>query len=545
MLNCNIAQSLSETARRYPERIALVMPAGRQPRSWTFAELDRIADGFALALKERGVSQQDRVLLMVKPSLEFIALTFALFKLGAVIILIDPGMGYKNLRRCVARVAPTVFVGIPRAHLFKTLFPAPFATVRTSICVGNSCGLFGRSFTADRLGPAAAPFAALMRDQDDPAAILFTTGSTGPPKGVCYPHGVFAAQLRLIQEYYGINAADIDQPVFPLFALFSIALGATVVVPDMDPTRPARVDPVRFIRSIREYRATYSFGSPALWNVVSRYCLEQNIRLDSLKKILMAGAPVSGELIGRVRAIMAEDGEVHTPYGATECLPIASITGSEILDHTWEKTRTGAGTCVGRPLPGITIRVIPVCNGPIREWDESMALPVDEIGEIVVKGPVVTRAYDHNDQENQLAKIGDNGETWHRIGDLGYLDDQGRLWFCGRKAHRVRTPVETLYTVCCEAIFNEHPAVFRSALVGLGPAGHQVPVLIVELHDSKKRPARLEQELRKLAGANPLTRGIDDFLVHPAFPVDIRHNAKIFREKLAVWAAARIRGQAL
>ncbi len=545
MRNHNIAQSLSETAGRYPERTALVMPAGPGARSWTFAELDRIVDGFALALKEQGVCEQDRVLLMVKPSLEFIALTFALFKLGAVIILIDPGMGYRNLGRCVARVAPSVFVGIPRAHLFKTLFPAPFATVRTSICVGNSWGLFGRSFTADRVGPAAGPFGALMRQGDDPAAILFTTGSTGPPKGVCYQHGTFAAQLRLIRDYYRINATDIDQPVFPLFALFSIALGATVVVPDMDPTRPARVDPARFIRSIREYRVTYSFGSPALWNVVSHYCLERKIRLDSVKKVLMAGAPVSGELIGRVRAIMAEDGEVHTPYGATECLPVASITGSEILDHTWEKTRSGAGTCVGRPLPGITIRIIPVCDGPISDWDQSMALAGGEIGEIVVKGPVVTRAYDHNEQENQLAKINDNGEIWHRIGDLGYLDHQGRLWFCGRKAHRVRTPVDTLYTVCCEAIFNQHPAVFRSALVGLGPAGRQVPVLIVELHDPKKRPARLVEELRQLARANPLTRDIDDFLVHPAFPVDIRHNAKIFREKLAVWAAGRMRRQAL
>ncbi len=549
MKNCNIAQAFEESVALYPERTALVVPgrSGSKAVRWKFSELGRAVDGFAHLLTEKGVGPHDRVMLMVKPSLEFIALTFAFFKLGAVVILIDPDMGFRNLRRCIAQVAPTVFVGIPKAHLFKTLFPAPFATVRISICVGGSWGLFGPSLDSTRLSLAGEPFPAAIRGEDDLAAILFTTGSTGPPKGVRYEHGIFNAQLGMIRDHYRIGPSDTDQPAFPLFGLFSIALGAMVVVPDMDPTRPAEVDPARFVETIQEHGVTYSFGSPALWNVVSRYCQERKVRLDTVTKILMAGAPVPGELIERVMAIMGAGGEVHTPYGATECLPIVSMEGREILEQTWEQSRAGSGTCVGRPLPGIDLAVIAVSDGPLAEWDERYRLPVGEIGEIAVKGPVVTRAYDNNERENRLAKISDGAAKtfWHRIGDMGYLDREGRLWFCGRKAHRVLTPSGTMYSVCCEAIFNEHPAVFRSALVGIGPAGGQKPVLIVELHRGASAHPGLGGELRALALAHPHTRMIEDFRVHPSFPVDIRHNAKIFREKLAVWAQSGKRRLAL
>jgi acyl-CoA synthetase (AMP-forming)/AMP-acid ligase II len=397
-------------------------------------------------------------------------------------------------------------------------------------------------------------FTAVTAAEDELAAIIFTTGSTGPPKGVQYTHGIFFSQLELLREYYGIGPGDVDQPGFPLFGLFATALGATAVIPDMDPTKPAKVDPAKFIRSIKDWRVSYSFGSPAIWNVVSRYCIEKKITLP-VRKILMAGAPVPGELIERVRRIMPSDGEIYTPYGATESLPSASITGKEILAETWEHTRMGKGTCVGRPLPGMSIEIIEPVDGPLDDWSKATVLTMDTIGEIVVKGPVVTRAYDHNEAETRLAKIPDtNGSedglrdgagdgVWHRMGDMGYLDKQGRLWFCGRKAHRVLTEEGPMYTVCCEAIFNEHPKVFRSALVGMGEPGEQKPIMTVELHKKMKKTKderRLCADLQRLAAANPLTDKIETFMVFSAFPVDIRHNAKIFREKLAVWARQRL-----
>ncbi|MCI5221319.1 MAG: peptide synthase [Candidatus Electrothrix sp. AR4] len=545
MQNCNIGAALHKAAAKRKDAVALVTGKNGKYQQWNFQEVLANSNRYAAALQSQGVQRGDRVMLMVRPSMEFICLTYALFQLGAVVILIDPGMGYRNLLRCIGSVQPAVLIAIPQVHLFSRVFRKPFASVRLRICVGPSFGLCGttleaacRNMDQDGMGTA---FTAVTTAEDELAAIIFTTGSTGPPKGVQYTHGIFFSQLEQIRDYYGIGPDDVDQPGFPLFGLFATALGATAVIPDMDPTRPAQVDPAKFIRSIQDWQVSYSFGSPAIWNVVSRYCIEKKITLP-VRKILMAGAPVPGELIQRVQAIMPPDGEIYTPYGATESLPSASLTGKEILAETWEQTRLGKGTCVGRALPGMLVQIIKPVATPLVDWSEATVLPNNTIGEIVVKGPVVTKAYDHNEQETRMAKIPDGNALWHRMGDMGYLDEQGRLWFCGRKAHRVLTAGGPMYTVCCEAIFNEHATVFRSALVGKGKLGKQKPVLIVELYEKSADEKQLVAELRQLATENHLTRQIDSFLIHPAFPVDIRHNAKIFREKLAVWAAQRLSG---
>lgn len=542
MIDYNIGNVLEQVALKLHDKKGLAAPRKGGWQSWSFQELAAITNYFVGELHELGIKKGDRVMLMVRPSVEFICLTFSLFQLGAVVILIDPGMGYKNLLRCIGAVRPDILIGIPAAIYFSTIFRKPFVSLRTRVCVGRS--LLWRGAILDRIEDSIpqserSDVPHFKAGVDDLAAIIFTTGSTGPPKGVQYTHGIFHAQLELIRDYFGIGEGDIDQPGFPLFGLFSIALGATAVIPDMDPTRPAKVDPEKFVSSIVEHGVTYSFGSPAIWNVVSRYCLENDVTLP-VKKILMAGAPVPGTLIQSLQQLMGDNSQIFTPYGATESLPIAAIEGHEVTGETWEQTRHGRGTCVGRPLPGITIKVITPCDGPVSEWGNAIELPIGEIGEIVVKGAVVTKAYDSNTHENVHSKIKDGKTFWHRMGDMGYFDEQRRLWFCGRKAHRIFTDSGILYTIPCEAIFNEHPAVFRSALVGVGKVGKQRPVLIVELKQKNRNHGLLFQQLKILAAANTLTQGIDTFLVHPGFPVDIRHNAKIFREQLALWAKRKV-----
>ena len=538
MADCNIAAALHEVAAVRADEIALVTGKKGRYRKWNFAQVLANSNRYANGLLKSGVKRGDRVMLMVRPSMEFICLTFALFQMGAVVILIDPGMGYKNLLRCIGSVQPSVLLAIPQVQLFARFFAKPFITVRQRICVGPSLGLFGKTLHS-LCRKAEADFSPVRTQQNELAAIIFTTGSTGPPKGVQYNHGIFFSQLELIRDYYGIGAGDVDQPGFPLFGLFATALGATAVIPDMNPTRPARVDPEKFVRSLIDWQVTYSFGSPAIWNVVSRYCIDRGISLP-VKKILMAGAPVSGELIKRVQQIIPPEGEIFTPYGATESLPLASITGKEILRETWPQTRQGRGACVGRPLPGMRVDIIAPVDGVIRSWEEAVKLPACEIGEIVAKGPVVTSAYDHNEPETRHAKIPDQDSIRHRMGDMGFIDRQGRLWFCGRKAHRVLTANGVMYSVCCEAIFNEHPLVRRSALVGIGSPGDELPVIIVELSENAENEAAFFAELKALGLENPLTESITTFLIHTAFPVDIRHNAKIFREKLALWAAKKL-----
>lgn len=541
-MSVNIGHTLAERAKELGDTQALVEAA--TGKSLSFKELNSRADGFATLLSEGGVAPGKRVMLMVKPSADFICLAFALFKIGAPVILIDPGMGYKNLLRCIEGVKPEFFVGIPKAQIFRLLFPKVFGSIKKSFCCGPSLGVLGQNIN-NQVGNCTQQYQAYSPEENDLAAIIFTTGSTGPPKGVRYEHTIFYAQLRHIRDHYAIGPGDVDQPAFPLFALFSTALGAKAVIPDMDPTRPAQVNPERFVSSIEKYSVTYSFGSPAIWKVIGNYCASKDPRLQSLQKVLMAGAPVSGDLLAKMYQVLPEAAEIHTPYGATESLPIVSIEGREVLQSTWEESKKGKGTCVGRSLAGIDIAIIAIDDSPISSIQQVQLLEPNNIGEIIVRGDVVTKAYENNPDENAKAKIIDGDTFWHRMGDCGYLDASGRLWFCGRKAHRVvdKKANTTWFSIPCESVFNGHSDINRSALVGIYSKTREttIPVIIIEPEKSLSiKEEALLKEAERLGKASPLTKAVEHYLIHPNFPVDIRHNAKIFREKLAVWAQEQL-----
>ncbi len=546
----NIALYLTAVAEKAPSRLAVAFPHGHDAAGrvvyhhMTFQQLDEESDLYAHGLTKIGIGRGCRTLLMVRPGIEFLALTFALFKMGAVVILIDPGMGKKNLLHCIREVEPQAIIAIPLVHALKALYRAHFRHVKHAVTFGRRW--FWGGATLDQVREKIwSEFPMANVNSEDPAAILFTTGSTGIPKGVLYPHGTFAAQIRSIQSDFRIKEDEVGLAAFPPFALFCVAMGTACVLPYMDPTKPAEVDAIEVIRPIQDFSVTYSFGSPAFWNRVSRYCVEHHIELPSVKKIIMAGAPVPAELLRRLKEILPEDGDSHTPYGATEALPVTSVSGSEILDQTVHLTNQGAGICVGRSLPGVTLKIIVISDEAVLEWSEALVLPPGEIGEIVVKGDVVTREYYKREDETVLAKIRDGNSVWHRMGDVGYLDEKERVWFCGRKSHRVIEAKKTFFTIQCEAIFNQHENVFRSALVGIGPRTRQRPIIIIEpklgrLPANSQATKRFARELSDLGSQNELTRDIRDVLFHPAFPVDFRHNAKILREKLAMWAENRI-----
>ncbi|MCU0876247.1 MAG: fatty acid CoA ligase family protein [Pirellulaceae bacterium] len=546
----NVGFRLSETARTLPGAVAVAMPRGRQPNgkriyeSVTFRQLDDDTNLIADGLLAMGVRPGTRLALLVPPSIDFITLVFALFKTGAISILIDPGMGRRNMIRCLSESRPEGFIGIPLAQAVRTLFRRRFPLAKFNLTVGRRWFWGGPTLAELRRRQLSPSFRPAATKAEDHAAIIFTTGSTGPPKGVLYRHGNFSRQVDEIRDFYGIQPGEIDLPGFPLFALFNSAMGVTTVLPDMDPTRPAQVNPKLIVEAVRDWQVTQAFGSPALWNVVGRYCNAEKIVLPTLRRVLSAGAPVPAHVLARMKQAIHPDGDVHTPYGATEALPVASIAASEVLSETAARSATGAGTCVGQPFPGIAWKVIRITDGPIATIAEAEELPPGEIGELIVQGPVVTTEYVTRTDANALHKIRDGAGFWHRMGDVGYLDGE-RFWFCGRKAHRVIMAGQTLYTIPCEAIFNQHPRVYRSALVGVGPRETQRPVLIVEPWPEHRVRSRADEkmlidELQALGSQHKLTREIRDFFVRTSLPVDIRHNAKIFREELAVWAARQL-----
>ncbi|WP_013630920.1 fatty acid CoA ligase family protein [Rubinisphaera brasiliensis] len=548
----NIADRVTESAERWPLQQAIVFPQGRDGAGrvsytqLTFRQLEQETNRLADGLRQMGVQPGERLVLMVKPSLEFIALTFAIFKTGATVVLIDPGMGRKRIFRCLDLIDPHGFVAIPPVHVIRKLRFGSFPNAKHNVSVGGRVNLAKETYAGllKRGKPDPLPPCTTATDT---AAIIFTSGSTGPPKGVVYEHGMFNAQVDLLQQQYNIQPGERDLPGFPLFALFNLAMGVTTVIPDMNPTKPAHVNPLRILEGIENQGITQAYGSPALWHRVGQFCNERNIIWPQLNRVLSAGAPVPVRVLESMQKVCSGDEtEIHTPYGATESLPVCTIGSRTVLNETAALTNIGRGTCVGHRFPQVDLQIIQPVDGPIADIGEAKTLPPGEIGEIIVRSPSATREYFRRPEATAAAKIPDGERFWHRMGDMGYLDKQDRLWFCGRKAHIVHTEAGPMYPVCCEPIFNLHPHIYRSALVGVGPVGQQAPVLIAEpepgqFPDSAAARRKLAAELRELGKANEITQSIGTFLFHRSLPVDRRHNVKIHREDLSRWATKRIK----
>lgn len=540
----NMASFIREWAEKLPNKRAVVFPQGRDSAGrvsythLTFRQLEEESNRYARGLRKLGIQRGMRTALMLTPSLDFFTITFALFKIGAVIVLIDPGIGVQSLGKCLGEAAPEAFIGITKAQAARVILRWSPTTIKILVTKGTRLFWGGYSLAQVR-DTDASPVPMEDMGGDEMGAIMFTSGSTGISKGVVYTHGILMNQVRFIQELYRFDEHDVDLATFPLFALLDVCLGTTVVIPDMDATKPAKADPVKLIEGIENNGATVMFGSPALINTLSRYGEAHGIKISTLRTVISCGAPARNDVLARLQKMLPEATQIHTPYGATESLPVSSIGSHEILGETAAETAKGGGTCVGRPVPQVTTRIIRITDDPIATWSESLVLPVGETGEIAVSGPIVTREYYKRPEATAIAKIhAADGTVWHRMGDCGRIDASGRLWFCGRKAHRVETPNRTLFTIPCESIFNQHPKVFRTALVGIGPRGRQTPVLYVELEKNigNVDEAALISELQVLGAAHEHTREIKHILFHPGFPVDVRHNAKIGREKLAVEA---------
>lgn len=541
--HANIALHLQTMAGRQPSQTAIITPSGpargrRREQRYSYGQLHSYSNGLADFLLSKGVTPGMRAVLMAQPGFAFFATTFALFKAGIVPVFIDPGMGIKNLKQCLQEAQPQVFIGNTKAHSARKLL----GWARHSLQYCFSLGSFPGCVPLPGLTTARDDFPLTSPEPQATAAVLFTSGSTGVPKGAVYTHGIFQAQIRLLQQVYGIAPAEIDMPTFPLFGLFAPALGMTSVIPQMDFTRPAAVNAWELKRCIDDYQVSNMFGSPALLRRLVTQ-LPADSRLPSLKRVVSAGAPVPAAVLAQMAPMLADKARIYTPYGATEALPVASIDHQEILADTCRDTDAGAGVCVGRALPETRLGIIAISDDVLPQGAPLTWLPQGEVGEIVVSGQQVTSAYYERPQATRLSKVVDeHGRLWHRMGDVGYLDKQQRLWFCGRKSQRLDTGQRQLYTIPLEGRCNTYTGVARSALVGIGPAGAQQPVICVEPQNrlSRRQQQKWAQTLLQRWQQDLELPELKAVLVKQRFPVDIRHNAKIFREKLAVWAQRQL-----
>lgn len=548
----DVSSHLAERARRSPGATAIIEPAGSGWRATSFAELEAHCEAIARGLCGIGLGPGERAALLIPPGSEFVATVFALFRLGAVPVLADPGMGASALARCIGRSKARALIGTPAAHLFRALHARETSSITLSITAGRR-RLPGLPSLETLAARSKGPLPPSSRDPGAEAAVLFTSGSTGPAKGVVYAHANFEAQIASLRALHGFEEGEVDLACFPLFALFAPAFGMACAFPRLDASRPGKCDPAEIVRAARETSATTTFGSPAIWRRVVPWAAARGERLPALRRALVAGAPVAPDLVDGLRAVLAAGGEVHTPYGQTEALPLASISGTEILERR-SRIEGGHGICVGKAVPGIELAIVLVTDDPLPRWSRDLVLPPgapSEIGEICASGPVVTRSYADDPLATAAAKIDDGGRLWHRTGDLGYFDGDGRLWFCGRKSHRLETGDGLVPPVPTENVLNRHPRVARTALVGLGRRGSEQAAIVVEpvagaMPRGRGSRSEFASELKELlrsrrADSPPRApASVGPVLFKRTFPVDARHNAKIRSEELKRWAEKKL-----
>ncbi|MEC3916984.1 fatty acid CoA ligase family protein [Nocardia sp. CDC160] len=580
-----------------PDREAVIYPAGQTAsglpdyRHLTYRELDEWSDTIGLHLAAAGVGRGTRTIVLVLPSPELYAIMLGLLKIGAIPVVIDPGMGLRKMLNCLRAANAEAFIGIPQAHAARVLFGKYFRDVRVTLTVGPrwfwggpTLRAWGAPVTSGRLGnrlrnnldaagPVSAKVAArldellttladsrktehrapfdafTLKDRvpapaDETLLIAYTTGSTGPAKAVEMTHGNLSAMVEQVHAARGRVEPGTSLITLPLVGILDMLLGSRCVLPPLVPSKVGSTEPAHVVDAINRFGVKTMFASPAVLIPLLRHLERHRTPIPTLHSIYSGGAPVPDWCIAGLRQVLAEDAEVYAGYGSTEALPMSTIESRELLDGLVERAHLGDGTCVGRPAEGVRARLVAITDDPIPTWAQAQAregelVGTRGIGELVVSGPNVSTRYYWPESANLAGKIHEGEVVWHRTGDLAWIDDEGRIWFCGRKSQRVQTSDGPMFSVQVEQVFNTVPGVVRTALVGVGTRGTQLPVLCVEA-ESGVDTTKLATQLRERAAEFEVTAPVSTFLFHPKFPVDIRHNAKIGREQLAVWAAERL-----
>lgn len=531
---CNPALSLRNNAKLYPSKLAIWSPKG----ALTYAALEEKSDAYAFIMRRAGIEQGHKVVLMIKPSINLYIMAFALMKIGAIPVVVDPGMGLKRMLRSYRSVSPEAFVGIMPAHIIRFFASKSFETIKIKLWVNEK----GISFASDP-GVGTKPVEGLSiaaTRRDDLGIINFTTGSTGPAKAVEATYGMVMATVDLVVKHTHQSPSDIDLVTVPFFGIVSLIIGSSIVIPPMNPAKPAEVDPTKIIESIQSHKVTVMLASPALLKRVGTYAKAAGIKLPTLKFVNSGGAPIDMENLANFISLLEPQARMNSSWGATEGLPLASIDGRDILGRFSPDIASGKGSPLGPILSNIELRIIRSTEGAIASWKEVQAVNLGEIGEIIVSGPNVSRSYHNDAKSNAAHKILEEGpgvsRIWHRTGDLAWEDSERLLFFTGRKAHSFKNANgEILHSVAAEGVTNAHPKVMRSALVGAG----QRPVMCIELKAgvASSEQGLIAKELIDLMQRQRATESVKTILFHRRFPVDLRHNAKIERPILAIWAS--------
>jgi acyl-CoA synthetase (AMP-forming)/AMP-acid ligase II len=509
----NLVRLLQHQAEARPDVPALVEEdEGR--RSCTFADLERRAVRGAAQLWGAGIGRGDVVLVLQPMSIELYVIVTALFRIGAVAMVPDPSADRDHIADCCERAAPSAVVGPPRAHLLR-LFSRPVRQIPHAFVTGGWPLPFTTRWPNREAENGQAAVAEC--DADTPALLTFTSGSTGTPKGAVRTHGLLRAQYEALRDNLALRPGQIDLATLPVFVLANLAAGVTTVLADADLQAPAQIDPGPVIEQIKAERPTRTTASPA---VFERLMDADGRVLDRFDRLYTGGAPVFPDLLDRMRSA-APSSEIVAVYGSTEAEPIAHVAEGDIRPEDRQQMVAGGGLLAGQPVDAVELRILPDRTGtPIgpfsRDELEAEACPPNTPGEIVVTGPHVVPGYldGQGDAENKFEV---EGTRWHRTGDAGRLDVEGRLWLLGRCDATVRDDRGTLYPFAVECAARLHDDVRHAALAQW--EGQRVLAVESTVPEHGVDREGLRTQLTDVE--------LDRVVVLSDIPLDRRHNAKV------------------
>lgn len=509
----NIASLL--TTIDQPDRPALILPDGV---SVTFRQLDEMTARLAAGFQKAGLQTGERVVVLAPISLYLYAALIALFRLGAAAVFLDPQAGFRPLERAATVADARAFIGSRKALWLKWFSPALRRIPITLLADGRGTNSLWR------LAQSPDPLQVIAdMDAEAPALITFTGGSTdaGGPRAVSRTHRLLASQHAALSRALPTQPGDVDMPAFPVATLHNLAAGVPSVIPDFPFRRPQAVRPEKVLVQIERHGVTTASGSPAYWWVIATDCVRRGLTLP-LRRIVTGGAPVAPGLIERLKQV-APQAEILCVYGSTEAEPVAVISGAEILAETAALTARGAGIPLGHPVADVAVRLLD------EKFNEQS---IGQVGEIWVSGEHVARSYFANPPADAHYKQRDaEGRLWHRMGDLAYQDEHGRLWLVGRVHTIVVRAGKTIHPVPVEALAATLPFVHRAALTGLpDPQLGQRTCLTVELAKDVPVPQDWQMQLTTLCAEHGWV--IDQVRAIRRMPVDARHNARIDYKRL-------------
>jgi olefin beta-lactone synthetase len=509
----NIANLFSQQAKRSPNAVAIMDTKPGRERSITFAELEQSSARIATLLTQKGLQKGDAVLVFQTISIELYSVLGALFRLGLIAVFVDPSAGMKRLEQCCSLYSIKGLIASPKAHLLRV--------------VSRTLRNIPIKFSTDFWLPGATPLSvaktlelteAIACDVNTPALMTFTSGSTGQPKAGVRTHGFLIAQHRTLAKNLDLRAGELDVSTLPIFVLANLASGVSSLIPNADLRSPGRVNAAPIVQQLHQHQPTSLSASPAFLERLIGHCEMSGDKLSSLQKIFTGGAPVFPHVLEKMSHV-APNAEITAVYGSTEAEPIAHIAWSEMKASDKQIMLNGKGLLAGKPVTDISLRILKdqwgrPLEGVTRATFDQLILPSMQVGEIVIQGEHVLHGY-LNGMGEEETKFTVDGLRWHRTGDAGYFDNEGRLWLLGRCSAKIEDQHGILYPFAAECAVYQHAGVKRAAAVL-----HEGKRLLVVEPRPNEHP-NLDALKVSLAWAK-----FDDIRLM-ALPVDQRHNAKI------------------